>query len=72
MILQKEIRTIAERLKVPSDTVDKDYVLGHFLHELFKQHWAINNLLFKGGSCLLPWSVSPPNTACVRIPPENV
>lgn len=52
MILQKEIRTIAERLKVPSDTVDKDYVLGHFLHELFKQPWAINNLLFKGGTCL--------------------
>ena len=52
MILQKEIRTIAERLKVPSDTVDKDYVLGHFLYELFKQPWAINNLLFKGGTCL--------------------
>ncbi len=52
MILQKEIRTIAERLKVPSDTVDKDYVLGHFLHELFKQPWAINNLIFKGGTCL--------------------
>ena len=52
MILQKEIRTIAERLKVPSNTVDKDYVLGHFLYELFKQPWAINNLLFKGGTCL--------------------
>lgn len=52
MISQKEIRTIAEKLKVPSDTIDKDYVLGHFLNELFKQSWAINNLLFKGGTCL--------------------
>ena len=48
MISQKEIRTIAEKLKVPSDTIDKDYVLGHFLNELFKQPWAINNLIFKG------------------------
>lgn len=52
MISQKEIRTIAEKLKVPSDTIDKDYVLGHFLNELFKQPWAINNLIFKGGTCL--------------------
>lgn len=52
MILQKEIRSIAEKLKIPSDTLDKDYVLGHFLNELFKQPWAINNLLFKGGTCL--------------------
>lgn len=52
MILQKEIRTIAEKLKVPSSTIDKDYVLGHFLYELFKQPWARNNLVFKGGTCL--------------------
>lgn len=52
MILQKEIRTIAETRQVPSDTIDKDYVLGHFLNELFKQSWAFNNLLFKGGTCL--------------------
>lgn len=52
MVSQKEIRTIAEKLKVPSDTIDKDYVLGHFLNELFKQPWATNNLLFKGGTCL--------------------
>jgi predicted nucleotidyltransferase component of viral defense system len=52
MILQKEIRSIAEKLKVPSDTIDKDYVLGHFLNELFRQNWAINNFLFKGGTCL--------------------
>jgi predicted nucleotidyltransferase component of viral defense system len=52
MILQKEIRAIAEKLKVPAPTIDKDYVLGHFLNELFKQSWAIDNFLFKGGTCL--------------------
>jgi len=52
MILQKEIRALAETLKVPLDTIDKDYVLGHFLAEMFKQQWARENFLFKGGTCL--------------------
>lgn len=52
MILQKEIRTFAEQLKVPPDTIDKDYVLGHFLREMFCQPWAKEHLLFKGGTCL--------------------
>jgi len=30
MILQKEIIQKAQKWKVPPDTVDKDYVLGHF------------------------------------------
>jgi predicted nucleotidyltransferase component of viral defense system len=52
MILQKEIRSIAQSLRVPPNTVDKDYVLGHFLNQLFRQPWAIDNFLFKGGTCL--------------------
>lgn len=52
MILQKEIRVISEALKVPLDTIDKDYVLGHFLKEMFKQKWALDNFMFKGGTCL--------------------
>lgn len=52
MITQKEIRSIAEALQVPLNTVDKDYVLGHFLNEMFKQPWAVENFLFKGGTCL--------------------
>ena len=40
MILQKEIRTFAEALNVPLDTIDRDYVLGHFLKEMFKQSCA--------------------------------
>src|SRR5699024_5561836 len=36
--------------KVPPDTVDKDYVLGHFL-SVFTQFYE-NQLVFKGGTCL--------------------
>lgn len=51
-IKQKEIQEMAERFGVPANTIDKDYVLGHFLNELFQREWAIKNLLFKGGTCL--------------------
>ncbi len=50
MILQKEIRDFAASWGVPADTVDKDYVLGHFLAG-FQQHFA-EQLVFKGGTCL--------------------
>ncbi len=52
MILQSEIRKQAESIGVPTDTVDKDYVLGHFINHLFAQAWAFENLVFKGGTCL--------------------
>jgi len=50
VIPQKEIRDKAVEWRVPPDTVDKDYVLGHFLagfHEFCNE-----NLIFKGGTCL--------------------
>jgi len=52
MILQSEILRISEREGVPPDTIDKNWVLGHFLAELFRSDWAQQNLLFKGGTCL--------------------
>lgn len=52
MLLQKEITTLAERYGVPPDTIDKDWVLGHVLYELYKNNWAQENLVFKGGTCL--------------------
>ena len=52
MILQKEINLIAEREGVHQDTIDKNWVLGHFLAELFRAEWAQQNLIFKGGTCL--------------------
>jgi len=50
MILQKEIRDLANDWGVPPDSVDKDYVLGHFLTG-FYQHFG-DQLIFKGGTCL--------------------
>ncbi|MCX2681051.1 nucleotidyl transferase AbiEii/AbiGii toxin family protein [Galbibacter sp. EGI 63066] len=50
MILQKEIVKKAQEWKVPPDTVDKDYVLGHFL-SVFVAHYK-DDLVFKGGTCL--------------------
>jgi predicted nucleotidyltransferase component of viral defense system len=52
MILQSEIRKIAEKEGVPTDTIDKSWVLGHFLAELFRLDWAQQYLVFKGGTCL--------------------
>ena len=52
MILQREILLKSEKEKVPPDTIDKDWVLGHFLAELFSNEWAQSNLIFKGGTCL--------------------
>lgn len=50
MILQKEITQKAQEWKVPPDTVDKDYVLWHFLSVFIAHHK--NDLVFKGGTCL--------------------
>lgn len=50
MILQREIQQKASEWKVPPDTVDKDYVLGHFL-SVFAKYYE-NQLIFKGGTCL--------------------
>ena len=52
MLLQSEILRIAEKEGVPPDTIDKNWVLGHFLSVLFQQEWAQKNLVFKGGTCL--------------------
>jgi len=50
VILQKEIRDLSTDWGVPPDTVDKDYVLGHFL-AAFNSYYG-NLLIFKGGTCL--------------------
>ncbi len=52
MILQNEILKKAEAAGVPPDTIDKNWVLGHFLAELYKTTWAKEYLIFKGGTCL--------------------
>lgn len=50
MILQKEIIEKAKQWQVPADTVDKDYVLGHFLSVFISTYK--DDLVFKGGTCL--------------------
>ncbi len=50
MIIQKEIREKSIEWSVPPDTVDKDYVLGHFLAAFHQYHG--DQLIFKGGTCL--------------------
>ncbi len=52
MILQSEIITLAEKHRVPTSTIDKNWVLGHLIAELFRHKWAFENLIFKGGTCL--------------------
>lgn len=52
MILQKEIATIAETKLVSKSTIDKDWVLGHFLAAIYSEPELKKVLIFKGGTCL--------------------
>jgi len=52
MILQKEIITVAERLGIAKSTVDKDWVLGHFITAIYTQSELRKVLVFKGGTCI--------------------
>ncbi len=52
MILQKEIITIAEQKGVLKSTIDKDWVLGHFLGAIYSEPKLREALIFKGGTCL--------------------
>ena len=52
MILKKEIEKIALHENVSRSTVDKDWVLGHFIDAIFSIPLCQDSLVFKGGSCL--------------------
>lgn len=52
MILKKEIEKIAEQKGVAKTTIDKDWVLGHFVDAIFSIPECSDNLIFKGGTCL--------------------
>jgi len=52
MILRSEITCLAREQGVPPSTIDKDWVLGHIIAGIFRQKWARETLLFKGGTCL--------------------
>lgn len=52
MILKREIERIAEQKQVPKATIDKDWVLGHFIDAIFSIPECRQNLVFKGGTSL--------------------
>jgi len=52
LIPKKEILIKANEWKVIADTVDKDYVLGHFLNTFFSFERNRELFAFKGGTCL--------------------
>ncbi len=48
----KEIVHIADLKFVEKETIDKDWILGHFLNAMFVLKEARENFVFKGGTCL--------------------
>ncbi|MEZ4799625.1 MAG: nucleotidyl transferase AbiEii/AbiGii toxin family protein [Flavobacteriales bacterium] len=52
MILKKEIEKKAEEQNTPKSTIDKDWVLGHFIDAIFSIPEFSKHLIFKGGTCL--------------------
>jgi predicted nucleotidyltransferase component of viral defense system len=52
MISKNEISKLAREQKVRTTTIDKDWVLGHFIDAIYSIPECRNNLVFKGGSCL--------------------
>lgn len=52
MILKKEIEKKAIEHNVSRNTIDKDWVLGHFIDAIFSVNKCKKELIFKGGTCL--------------------
>jgi len=52
MISKNEINKLALQQKVRTTTIDKDWVLGHFIDAIYTIPECRNNLIFKGGTCL--------------------
>jgi len=52
MITQNEIINIAHRKEVKTKTIDKDWILGHFLNAMYSLTEVRENFVFKGGTCL--------------------
>lgn len=52
MILKKEIENIALQKGISRSTIDKDWVLGHFIDAIYNVPELKKTLIFKGGTCL--------------------
>jgi len=52
MINKSEINRLATEKGVKPSTIDKDWVLGHFIDAIYSIPECRENLIFKGGTCL--------------------
>jgi len=52
MIKKSEINSISTALGIRTSTIDKDWVLGHFIDSIFSIQEFANSLIFKGETCL--------------------
>lgn len=52
MIRKREVEQKAEAQNVPKSTIDKDWILGHFIDAIFSIPACREKLVFKGGTCL--------------------
>ncbi len=52
MILKREIEKSSETNGVARSTIDKDWVLGHFIDAIFSVAECKKSLIFKGGTYL--------------------
>ncbi|TAD97040.1 MAG: nucleotidyl transferase AbiEii/AbiGii toxin family protein [Bacteroidetes bacterium] len=52
MINKNEIDKLAQEQNIRATTIDKDWVLGHFIDAIYTIEECFNNLIFKGGTCL--------------------
>jgi len=52
MIAQKEIIKVAEAERVPKSTIDKDWILGHYLNAMYSLPEIKEKFVFKGGTCI--------------------
>ena len=48
----KQIVEIAETTNIEKETIDKDWILGHFLNAMYGFKDVAENFVFKGGTCL--------------------
>jgi len=52
MIKQKEIIEHSQKQGVPKTTIDKDWIIGHYLNAMYSLNDISKNFIFKGGTCL--------------------
>lgn len=52
MINKSEINRLAQEQQVRATTIDKDWILGHFIDAIYSIPECRNSLIFKGGTCL--------------------